>query len=352
MSDQQGNDAAVSAIEQERSRLPGVQLAAQRQAKGWTVEHVSSQLKLATRQILALEADNYLALPGAVIVRGFVRAYGKLLGMDADALVAALPQEGVVPKAAIMPQRSLSPPFSESPLPLGNRKKLSSGLLVGGVLIAVLVSAALIVHKRGQFYDMPQFAWLKQFDRLAMTQKELSVQVGTESADVLPEVQDGLGQSQPKQGEFTLTGAVDVAQGAMSSIAEPIVSTVSAMTTPATVVGASTPPTEVPVAGDATSAAVSSPNLSSTRIDDIKVGKSKDLLRLRFREDSWIEIRRRDKSTMISRLLKAGTTEVFDITEPVILVIGNAGGVDASLRGAKLDLQNANNNNVVRLNLK
>lgn len=69
---------------------PGATLAAGRNAMGWSVEQVASQLRLARRQILSLEADDYAALPEPAIVRGFIRAYGKLVKLDADALVALI----------------------------------------------------------------------------------------------------------------------------------------------------------------------------------------------------------------------------------------------------------------------
>ncbi|MFX5756239.1 DUF4115 domain-containing protein [Acinetobacter baumannii] len=54
---------------------------------------------------------------------------------------------------------------------------------------------------------------------------------------------------------------------------------------------------------------------------------------------------------MISRLLKAGTTETFDVSDATTLIIGNAAGVDASLRGQPLDLTTPGGSNVARLNL-
>jgi transcriptional regulator with XRE-family HTH domain len=58
---------------------PGRVLAAQREAMGWTVEQVADQLKLAVRQVVALEAGDYAALPSPAVTRGFVRAYAKLV---------------------------------------------------------------------------------------------------------------------------------------------------------------------------------------------------------------------------------------------------------------------------------
>lgn len=71
-------------------RLPGRRLAAARLARGLTITEIALRLKFAPRQIEALEADRYEALAGPAFVRGMVRAYAKLVGEDADALIAAL----------------------------------------------------------------------------------------------------------------------------------------------------------------------------------------------------------------------------------------------------------------------
>ena len=79
---------------------------------------------------------------------------------------------------------------------------------------------------------------------------------------------------------------------------------------------------------------------------------SKDALAIKVREDSWVEIKRADNSVLVSRLLKAGTSEVVAVTEPVSMVIGNAAGVDVTLRGKPVDVVTGNTSNVARLNLK
>ena len=79
---------------------------------------------------------------------------------------------------------------------------------------------------------------------------------------------------------------------------------------------------------------------------------SKDALAIKVREDSWVEIKRTDNSVLVSRLLKAGTSEIVAVNEPVTMVIGNAAGVDVTLRGKSVDVLTGNSSNVARLNLK
>ncbi|MFD2272087.1 DUF4115 domain-containing protein [Undibacterium arcticum] len=68
-------------------------------------------------------------------------------------------------------------------------------------------------------------------------------------------------------------------------------------------------------------------------------------------EDSWVEVKTAGGTKLVSRVLKAGTTENVEIKEPVTLVIGNVHGVNASLRGAPLELKHGSGN-TIRLNVK
>ena len=79
---------------------------------------------------------------------------------------------------------------------------------------------------------------------------------------------------------------------------------------------------------------------------------STDVLSLNFRQDSWLQIKRADGSILISHLYKAGSEETIPVAEPLSLVIGNAPGVDAKLRGQKLILPAQPGSNVANLSVK
>ena len=76
------------------------------------------------------------------------------------------------------------------------------------------------------------------------------------------------------------------------------------------------------------------------------------LLELHLREDAWVEISTINGNKLVSRLMKAGATEQFDMNEPVVLVVGNASGVDATMRGQPLNLRAVARDNVSKLSLK
>jgi cytoskeleton protein RodZ len=76
---------------------PGAVLRHARERAGWSIDMVSQQLKLAPRQVQALEEDDFAQLPGRTFVRGFMRNYARLMHLDAEALLASLPESAAVP---------------------------------------------------------------------------------------------------------------------------------------------------------------------------------------------------------------------------------------------------------------
>jgi cytoskeletal protein RodZ len=124
---------------------PGAQLAAGRNAMDWSVEQVAAQLKLAPRQILSIEADDYDALPEAAIVRGFIRMYAKLVKLDPDSLVALISVEPV----------ALSYPPNAPKL----RKKIGGAgvkLAMTAIVIASLLLLVFIVIRIGPYLRLSQ----------------------------------------------------------------------------------------------------------------------------------------------------------------------------------------------------
>lgn len=112
---------------------PGQSLAEARVARGLTVTEVAHRLKFAPRQIEALEADRYDALAGPAFARGMARAYAKLLGIDAEAIVAALNERLPRARAANTPSPGLQVPFPRARRPGSFAYLILSGVLIVGV---------------------------------------------------------------------------------------------------------------------------------------------------------------------------------------------------------------------------
>jgi cytoskeleton protein RodZ len=86
-----------------------------RERLGLSVADVAHQIKLAPRQIEALEADDFQRLPEMPFVRGFVRGYAKILHLDDQPLLASLPQAS--PNSAPLIPDSVEVPFPSAHSP-------------------------------------------------------------------------------------------------------------------------------------------------------------------------------------------------------------------------------------------
>ena len=129
-------------IDDEQQTTVGASLAAGREALGITQTEAADVLNLTQRTIAALEADDYDNLPGWVYASGYIRAYARMLGLDADDLVArssAMRQES----ANAVPKKEEATPaarrrVNKMPIQLTLRQW---GYVVFGVLaLVVLVS--------------------------------------------------------------------------------------------------------------------------------------------------------------------------------------------------------------------
>ncbi|WP_343588069.1 helix-turn-helix domain-containing protein [Herbaspirillum sp.] len=366
MSDQQMNEVPapqedIAPAPAPAMPLPGAVLAAQRQKKGWTVEQVASLVKLAPRQIQAIEADNYSVLPGLAVARGFVRSYAKALGLDANEVIAGMPQESpVAQRDHIVPQYSLSTPFSEAPLPamMGGRSGTSPVALAVGALVVAVAAGAAVAHWTNIADNVPQLAWLKANKAQEPVAPEAAADAASQDAQTSDtpvnanvETVEPAPAEKIEKAEKADKPVANAAPAEPAKEAAPIVPATPSASVPASAPSAANAAAPAVAASQPAPAASAAQPAGATASPGLHIVNSKDMLKLSFREDSWVEIRRADKTTVISRLLKAGTTESFDVSDATMLVIGNAAGVDATLRGQPLDLKPTNGSNVARLNL-
>ena len=74
-----------------------------RRRAGLDIRTVEERTKIRTRYLRALEAEEWSALPGHAYVKGFLRTYANLLGLDAEALVDEYRRTVEGPQASPVP---------------------------------------------------------------------------------------------------------------------------------------------------------------------------------------------------------------------------------------------------------
>jgi len=69
------------------AQRPGERLRQTRLLKGREIKEIATELNIHERILVAIEADDYKTLPEPAFIRGYLRAYGRLLGIDSDVLI-------------------------------------------------------------------------------------------------------------------------------------------------------------------------------------------------------------------------------------------------------------------------
>src|SRR5476649_2341268 len=305
---------------------PGAQLAAQREAMGWSVEQIADQLKLAPRQVVALEKGDYAALPNMAVVRGFVRAYAKVVKLDPTPLVAMIEVGTPVHHEPPPPRREMAATtFSESRFPtLTERSSKPAGWLIVVAVVVVVAAAGAYAYKNGLISS----AMLTRADKDAAPVAAADKPADAATAPL----------------ETTLVKPGDDA-APLQSASVPLIS----VPAPNDAAAVSAPAADATPAANATPAAATPAPAAAT---PAPAAASGTVLVLKVNEDSWVEIRRPGKPSLVSRLFKAGSTETFDIQEPALLIVGKPGGVEATLGGASLALPPIAGGTISRVNIK
>lgn len=113
----------------------GSLLAAARKRQNRSVEEIADELNLSVSQIRTIELDQSEGLPEPTYVRGYIRSYARLLGMDVDEVL----------QHYLNPDWRKSASLEEMPRGIGSSEEIVTGWFTFGRLFAFLVTAALLV---------------------------------------------------------------------------------------------------------------------------------------------------------------------------------------------------------------
>lgn len=398
------------ATSQQRASAPGAALAAAREAMGLSVEQVADQLKLAPRQVVAIEQGDFDALPNRAVTRGFIRAYAKAVRLDPAPLVAMVEVEGAVghADATVRPTR-VTASFQESRFPSlterNNGKPL--GAIVAGVGVLALIGLAaawqmgilspLTLATRGGLTAPAAPAepvvpvvtqpGVQPAEAPMQTQNvpliSVPPQPGSNSA---PDAVAGVGVpgGVPAQATGVAPAAVPgtvpsatapatapvatapaatagaplapVNRAAPTVGGAPAVGAAPAMTAPASPGLIPVKPTAVapaPVPAQGAAPVATAPAVPATVAGAAPaVGTAGGKLVLTVKEDSWVEIRRVGQPNVTRGTVKAGSTQTFNVRADDVLIVGKPSAVSANLAGAKLELTQGPGKSYALVNIK
>ncbi len=321
----------------------GAQLSAARAQLGLSVQQVADQLKLSQRQILALENNQFDDLPKMVIVRGFVRSYAKLLKLDPLTVINSLPSESGATGLETDLRPTLATPFMESRTPfLGRQDTNNRKYLIGAALLA---------------FGAVIFIALQKLEQTEYFKTLLSSQSVKKAPEVTPEK-----VAEKSDDKVESAAASSVVEKPATATIPTVLATANEMKPEPQEQVASLPKMnqEEKVASNvATAASNASPLVpvqatepANAQVNSLSGNSSNNQLKLKFKQDSWIQVKRENGTVLTSHLAKAGTEEVFDMKDALQLRIGNAAGVEAMLRGKAMEIVPPKDSNVANVNVK
>ncbi len=350
----------------------GERLRQARTALGLTPAEVAAKLKLGSRQIEALEAEDLAQLPGDVFTRGFVRNYARLVKIDPEQLIVPIDINATIAETITAPSEGVS--FA-SP---GLRRWVLLPLLA---LSFFVLMVALLYYWLRQGEDAlvaapadPASAQVAPAETITPVPPAAITPEPLAPADSLPSAPVGMTSldappataSQPPVAAPLPTPAA-VPTPAPTPIAPPRTGQPAATVTPAAAVSApavarpaaaavaaSVVPRPVPAAvttpgvARPAAAAVATPAVTAPVAP---VAGNGHTLRFTPGLDAWIQVVD-GKGKRYSRLVPAGSAEVFSGEPPFRLVVGEAAQVKLTYDGHSIDLAPYIGQKVARLTLE
>jgi cytoskeleton protein RodZ len=325
---------------------PGSQLRKARERQGLDQAKVAAQLHLNQALIQALEWDDYERLPAAVFVKGYLRNYARLLGLNEDAVIEAFQQ--------------LQPDVDKQPLPRNQPDEVAKDLHKGPRLGAYMVSGVVVLVAIMIF-----FWWQGQLEEES-TARSTGDEEQTIEPAFAPDEPDGLASEQEM-------GLPPIGSGVTPrpEVAPPP----PAVSTPDPSIPALVPaePASAEEIEQDVSQAVIEPQPLETRLPEIEVLDTEepgtealateetpivapvvtsDVVEFEFSGPCWVEVRDANGRARLIGMMRDGTRRRLDTQlGPFRVVIGDIQVARLSVRGQAYDLSRHTRGKVARFTL-
>lgn len=282
--------------------LPGERLRKAREQRGLTLAQVSSELHVDQRMLAALEADDFAALGAPIFVKGHLRSYAKLLGLDSAELIAEYEAAQQPAAPTLVAHRPDGPRMDE------HRSQAWVGWFgwIFLLLLGLLLAGWWYYQQEGGadfvVSNVPERTTVPAGDRptVVAPTEDRNPAAGEE----LPLIEEGGPVLEDD------TAVTEDERQALSAPAdnitarEPVVTQPPARTT--------TQPAAQPAARG---------------------------LVLEFNEESWVEVYDAEGRPILYDLLGAGTRREINATGQLRVFLGNAEGVEVYVAGEEFDLE-------------
>jgi len=313
-------------------------------------EDVAQILHLSSKQIVALEQDDYKNLPGSTYVRGYLRSYAQLLGLSPETVLESY-------SSLTIPSKPISLPQSAPPPQITSSDRLIKAATLGVVAIVL-----------GLVYSW----WRSDEEAPTAPSSPLSV------ASQTPVIEPPAPPSPPENASVPSTAGTSVISNSATSSAVNDAAWQSVSnnavripnsTAPAAPVSTprATPSNgQVTVSGMIINVAPTEPVKHASpappprtdralertrRAVDMPAGVSRSRMVLRATQESWVDVRDARDNKLLYENVPAGRSIAIEGVAPFSVFLGNAEGVRVEFNGQNFDISRYKRGQVARFTL-
>lgn len=358
-----GQGPKLTVVDNAHAVSPGQRLARARAQRNLTLEDVAKQLNLSVSMVRAMESDNFKSLPGHAFVKGYLRNYGKMVGLAPDELVKAYESlRGDAQEASLSNETRAMP----------RSTRWVAHLIKGVAYVVVLAVLAGII---GVVYQNFGFLADKTLQLVASLRGEnsadpviseivapvVSSETGSDDQTIrlsipLHPIEPSVGVENESTAPADAPAAVDATQPAVT-VDAPVSAPVSTETEP--VVAPVMPPQSSLNTGVAESTVANSqpqqtqvPSVEApSRATEIRGSDGAASVSLNFSGKSWVGVTDARGRSVFNGTRNSGVVEQVQGKPPLKIIIGNAPVVKVSFNGKPFDFDFSSRSNVAQFTL-
>jgi len=348
---------------QSRQESLGAVFLAARTAKKLSQQDVSNNLRFSIKQIDALENNAFDLLPDAVITRGFIRNYARLLEIDAEPLLASY-------RASVADDshKGITVRSSMHPVQLTKDSQPWLKYVLGSILVLLFLLAWFFYMDykpkltNATIEKAPEVV-VENKTSVAMPLPEVALPAAERQTDGSEIATGGVDGANPQMSD---TQATDTLAGYAKSLGDSAVQTdlklpaeskkidVIKEAEPKEIKPKEVKPGEVkPGEVKSTEVKAAAQQALAAQQSQVAAANSADrTVNMTFSDRTWVSVTDKSGKVIYEKLSRNGDTETINGKPPFNMVIGNASATKLSFSGQNIDLTAHTKNNVARITLE
>jgi cytoskeleton protein RodZ len=314
----------------------GAVLQAARNEKKLSQQDVSDSLRYSVKQIDALERDAFDLLPDAMITRGFIRNYARLLEIDAAPLLDIYRQ-----LSPTQTPNHLGVNASMQPVQLTKDNKPWLVYILGSILVLFFLLAWFVyLEYLPEQFKLPENE--AQQSTTSTTDQPVDAQHSLEMP--LPEVALPAAERQSDDAPLAAEDATMTSQTVEGQQSQPTpqVNMQSQQVTPL--------PIAEPIIPAKSESAIKSE--SQVKVESKASALTAKKVSMAVTEETWVRVSDKTGQILYESTLNAGDTQLLSFQPPFNVIIGNAKAATVNVSGQAVDLAGYTRNNIARISLE